>query len=110
METSMDERFGNLVEALSAHISLLRSSGLNESARLLEMAQLEIRLHVHSISDRELRELCELAGQHARDAAIERPAARQLSSGSTAGRASSARIEPMESGPLRTKNPRKHAR
>lgn len=110
METSVDERLGSVVEALSAQISLLRSTGLNESARLLEMAKLEIQLHIHSISDRELRELCELAGERARDAAVERPAVRQQSGGSGAGRASSARVEPMESGPLRTRNPRKHAR
>lgn len=112
MKTRLDERLDNLVEFLSAQIPLLRASGLNESARLLEMAKLEIQMHIHSISDQELRELCALADERVRaGVAIGRPSGGEQLDGSGAVRASSARVVvPLKQSVSNAKSPRKHAR
>jgi hypothetical protein len=62
MKASTDERLDNLIESLNGHISFLRSSGWHDSARLLEMAKLEIQMQMHSISDQELRGFCAALG------------------------------------------------
>jgi 16S rRNA U1498 N3-methylase RsmE len=62
MKANTDERLDSLIESLNADISFLRASGWNDSARLLEMAKLEIQMQGHSISDQELREFCAAIG------------------------------------------------
>jgi hypothetical protein len=114
METGMDERLDSLIGSLSAQISFLRSSGLNEPAKLLEMAKLEIQLRIHTISDQELRELCSLQHgqeQTAADASPDRFMTREPVGVSSTGRNSPARVVvPMETRFRRVGHPRKHAR
>ncbi len=55
MNIDRDEQIFALIERLSNDISLARQLSLPQTAQLLEMAKLDLRMTVHSISDGELR-------------------------------------------------------
>ena len=55
MSTDRDEQIFALIERLSNDIKLAQQLSLLQTAQLLEMAQLDLRMTVHSISDEELR-------------------------------------------------------
>jgi hypothetical protein len=48
-----------LIAALDAHIETVRVAGLAHAGALLAMAKLELQMHVHGITDAELRALSE---------------------------------------------------
>lgn len=65
MNSIRDEQILALIDRLSNDIGLARELSLAQTARLLEMAKLELQTIVHSISDEELR-LFTLAIEEAR--------------------------------------------
>lgn len=55
MSRTRDEQILALIDRLSSDISLARELSLTQTALLLEMAKLDLRMVVHSISEDELR-------------------------------------------------------
>lgn len=55
MNSSRDEQILALIDRLSTDISVAREHSLPLTALLLEMAKLDLRAILHSISDEELR-------------------------------------------------------
>ncbi len=55
MSSDRDEQILALIERLSNDIRLAQQLSLLQTAQLLEMAKLDLRMTVHSISDEELR-------------------------------------------------------
>jgi hypothetical protein len=116
MKTETSEQLGNLIESLTAHIAFLRATGWHDSARLLEMARLEIQMQVHSISDQELRGLCAALGPEGgtTTAATGEDLAMPMDSAASqkqSARNSSARVVvPITTAIRRTRSARKHVR
>jgi hypothetical protein len=55
MSNERDEQILSLIERLSNDIALAQQLSLVQTAQLLEMAKLDLRMVIHSISDEELR-------------------------------------------------------
>jgi hypothetical protein len=55
MSNERDEQILSLIERLSNDIALAQQLSLVQTAQLLEMAKLDLRMIIHSISDEELR-------------------------------------------------------
>jgi hypothetical protein len=55
MSSERDEQILALIERLSNDIALAQQLSLPQTAQLLEMAKLDLRMIIHSISDEELR-------------------------------------------------------
>jgi len=55
MSSERDEQILALIERLSNDIALAQQLSLAQTAQLLEMAKLDLRMIIHSISDEELR-------------------------------------------------------
>jgi hypothetical protein len=111
MKVVMDERLEAVIRALDEQISLLRSSGLNDSARLLEMARLDLQMRMHAISDEELHALCAALHAEHGDSLEGAAAARESAPQKHTTRASSARVVvPITSLVRRKGNVRKQVR
>ncbi len=55
MSSERDEQIFALIERLSNDIALAQQLSLLQTAQLLAMAKLDLRMTIHSISDEELR-------------------------------------------------------
>jgi len=60
MSNTMDDGIARLLERLKDELAVARQYGLDNTARLLAMAILDVQTVVHAISDDELRSLSEM--------------------------------------------------
>ena len=56
---SSDEQLQSIIESLEACEAALRASGRDDTARLVSIAILELRMRLNGISDAELKALCD---------------------------------------------------
>ena len=64
MSNTMDDGIARLLERLKDELVVARQYGLDNTARLLAMAILDVQTVVHAISDDELRSLSEMIDRH----------------------------------------------
>jgi hypothetical protein len=114
MHDTKNHRLEELIVTLEDHLALVRSYGLMHSALFLAAAKLDLQMHIHGISDEELRELCEaLDRQCARAKSRSNKAAQvgvcneqgnvvPISQGRRHRRASCQTPHPLARGPIRT--------
>jgi hypothetical protein len=57
------EELQGIVEATQRHIQYLRSAGLGSTAKIYEIALLDLQTKLHGISDAELKAFCEVLQQ-----------------------------------------------
>ena len=58
MQRGVTEQINEIASAIDRHIAVLRDHGLNDAALMLDMARLDLRAQVNSISDDEFVEFC----------------------------------------------------
>ncbi|MES5486331.1 hypothetical protein QMZ05_26545 [Bradyrhizobium sp. INPA03-11B] len=58
--TNVEERLLSLLASLEECQSLLFDQGVEEIAKLLSLAILEVRMELHSITDSDLKALCDM--------------------------------------------------
>ena len=59
MTEDMSERLQAIISAAENHISVLRTLGLEDTARIFAIAKLDLQTKLHGISDDELTAFCE---------------------------------------------------
>jgi hypothetical protein len=59
MTADRAERLQAILAAIDNHIQALRNLGLDDTARILAIAKLDIQMKLHDISDEELKAFCE---------------------------------------------------
>jgi UV DNA damage repair endonuclease len=62
MTADRAERLQAILAAIDNHIQALRDLGLDDTARILAIAKLDIQMKLHDISDEELKAFCEAVG------------------------------------------------
>jgi hypothetical protein len=73
MTADRAERLQAILAAIDDHIQALRNLGLDDTARILALARLDIQMKLHDISDAELKAFCEAldsAGCQSREAPV----------------------------------------
>jgi len=59
MTADRAERLQAILAAIDNHIQALRDLGLDDTARILAIAKLDIQMKLHDISDEEFKAFCE---------------------------------------------------
>jgi hypothetical protein len=59
MKEDMSDQLQAIISAAEKHISVLRTLGLEDTARIFAIAKLDLQMKLHGISDDELTAFCE---------------------------------------------------
>jgi hypothetical protein len=63
--TDLTGRLKSVLMQIERQIEELEELGAHETAKLLRIARLDLKMRMHNVSDKELRELCSAIERHA---------------------------------------------
>jgi hypothetical protein len=70
--TDLTGRLKAVLVLIERNIEELEQLGAHDTAKLLRIARLDLKMRMHNVSDRELRELCSAIERHTASAASAR--------------------------------------